>query len=86
MRARTRPTAAGARAILVYPDGSPSARFLSLLNGIQQAEKFNLLKARGERADELAALAATYNLRAALGKKDGDFRALVKQTKDVLNK
>lgn len=71
---------------LVYPDGSPSARFLSLLNGIQQAEKFNLLKARGERADELAALAATYNLRAALGKKDGDFRALVKQTKDVLNK
>ena len=71
---------------LVYPDGSPSARFLSLLNGIQQAEKFNLLKARGERADELAALAATYNLRAALGKKDGDFRALVKQTKDVLNR
>lgn len=44
------------------------------------------LKARGERADELAALAATYNLRAALGKKDGDFRALVKQTKDVLNR
>ena len=62
------------------------ARGRHVLNGIKQAEKFNLLKARGERADELAALAATYNLRAALGKKDGDFRALVKQTKDVLNK
>ena len=71
---------------LVYPDGSPSARFLELRNGIQQAEKFNILKAQGVRPDELKALAAKYDLTAALNKKDGDFKALVQETKDVLNK
>ena len=71
---------------LVYPDGSPSARFLELRNGIQQAEKFNILKAQGVRPEELKALAAKYDLTAALNKKDGDFKALVQETKDVLNK
>ena len=71
---------------VVYPDGSPSMRFLELLNGIQQAEKFNILKAQGIRADELKVLASKYNLKAALSKKDGDFKALVQETKDVLNK
>ena len=71
---------------LVYPDGSPSARFLELLNGIQQAEKFNILKAQGVRVDELGALAAKYDLKAALGKKPGDLADLVKATKDTLNK
>ena len=71
---------------LVYPDGSPSARFLELRNGIQQSEKFNILKAQGVRVDELNALAAKYDLKAALGKKNGDFRALVQETKDVLNR
>lgn len=71
---------------LVYPDGSPSMRFLELLNGIQQAEKFNILKAQGVRTDELKALAAKYDLKAALNKKPGDFKELVKETKLVLNK
>ncbi len=71
---------------LVYPDGSPSARFLELLNGIQQAEKFNILKAQGARADELKALAARYVLKSALNKGNGDFKDLVKATKDALNK
>ena len=71
---------------LVYPDGSPSARFLELLNGIQQAEKFNILKSKGVRVDELQALAAKYDLKAALGKKPGDFRDLVKATREVLNR
>ncbi|MGN0847198.1 MAG: DUF4091 domain-containing protein [Kiritimatiellia bacterium] len=71
---------------LVYPDGSPSMRFLELLNGIQQAEKFNILKARGVRTAELDALAAKYDLKAALNKKPGDFKALVKLTKETLNK
>ncbi len=71
---------------VVYPDGSPSMRFLELLNGIQQAEKFNILKTQGVRVDELKTLAAKYVLKAALGKKDGDFKELVKETKAVLNK
>ncbi|MGN0852204.1 MAG: DUF4091 domain-containing protein [Kiritimatiellia bacterium] len=71
---------------VVYPDGSPSMRFLELLNGIQQAEKFNLLKAQGVRRDELEALAAKYDLKAALAKEAGAFRALVQETKDVLNR
>ena len=71
---------------LVYPDGSPSMRFLELFNGIQQAEKFNILKRAGERKDELAALAAKYDLKAALNKKPGDFTALIRETKDLLNR
>ena len=71
---------------LVYPDGSPSMRFLELFNGIQQAEKFNILKRAGERKEELAALAAKYDLKAALNKKPGDFAALIRETKDLLNR
>ncbi|MBO7685674.1 MAG: DUF4091 domain-containing protein [Kiritimatiellae bacterium] len=71
---------------LVYPDGSPSMRFLALFNGIQQAEKFNILKRAGERTEELAALAAKYDLKAALNKKPGDFAALIRETKDLLNR
>lgn len=71
---------------LVYPDGSPSVRFLALLNGIQQAEKFNRLKAEGGADEALAALAAKYDLKAALGKRPGDLRGLVAETKEVLNR
>ena len=71
---------------LVYPDGSPSMRFLALFNGIQQAEKFNILRRAGERKDELAALAAKYDLKAALNKKPGDFTALIRETKELLNR
>ena len=55
-------------------------------SGIQQAEKFNILKLAGERKDELAALAAKYDLKAALNKKPGDFTALIRETKELLNR
>ena len=35
---------------------------------------------------ELAALAAKYDLKAALNKKPGDFTALIRETKDLLNR
>ena len=71
---------------LIYPDGSPSMRFLALVDGIQQAEKFNILKAAGVRVDELAALASRYSLKGALEKKPGDFGNLVQETRMILNK
>ena len=40
----------------------------------------------GERKAELAALAAKYDLKAALNKKPGDFAALIRETKDLLNR
>ena len=40
---------------LVYPDGSPSLRFLELRSGIVAAEKVRILKEEGLFADEIAA-------------------------------
>lgn len=73
---------------LVYPDAQPSMRFLMLFNGIQQAEKFNILKAEGVRKDELAALAAKYDLNAALSMKPGSgtLGGVMAETLKVLNK
>ena len=44
------------------------------------------LKRAGERTEELAALAAKYDLKAALNKKPGDFTALIRETKELLNR
>lgn len=69
---------------LVYPDGSPSWRFLELKNGIQQAEKFRLLAESGERAAELKALAAKFALKPLL---DGtDYLALREDVLKALNR
>jgi hypothetical protein len=54
---------------LVYPDGSPSLRFLELRNGIVAAEKLRLLGERGLYKDEIAALAAATDRGAALAGK-----------------
>ena len=54
---------------LVYPDGSPSLRFLELRNGIVAAEKIRILKEQGLFADEIAALAAKFDRKAALSNK-----------------
>ena len=70
---------------LVYPDGSPSIRFLSLINGIQQAEKFNILKAQGIKTSELAALAKKYCHSAAMDNTSGDFAELIGETEALLN-
>ena len=69
----------------VYPDGSPSWRFLELRNGIAAAEKVRLLKERGMFADEIAALAAKFKpVEASEGK--SDFLALRQATLDLVNK
>lgn len=52
---------------LVYPDGSPSWRFLDLRNGIVAAEKFRILREAGGRDEELAQLAAKFDLKKLLG-------------------
>ena len=69
---------------LVYPDGSPSWRFLELKNGIQQAEKFRLLSEAEDRAVELRALAGKFVLRDLLN--GADYVALRKDVLEVLNR
>ncbi|MGN0846720.1 MAG: DUF4091 domain-containing protein [Kiritimatiellia bacterium] len=69
---------------LVYPDGSPSWRFLELKNGIQQAEKFRLLSESGRNAETLRKLAAMFDAKALL---DGtDYLALRRAVFDALNR
>jgi len=69
---------------LVYPDGSPSWRFLELKNGIVAAEKFRILRETGGRDAELDALAAKFDLKALLS--GTDYAGLKKAALDVLNK
>ena len=69
---------------LVYPDGSPSWRFLELRNGIVAAEKFRILREAGGRDAELDALAAKFDLKKLL---DGtDYEALRRAVLDVVNR
>lgn len=70
---------------LVYPDGSPSLRFLELRNGIVAAEKIRILKERGHFADELAELAARFDRKAALANKT-DFFTLRNKTQELVNR
>ena len=49
----------------VYPDGSPSWRFLELRNGIVAAEKLRILKERGLFADEIAKLLPRFDVKKA---------------------
>lgn len=60
---------------LVYPDGSPSLRFLELRNGIVAAEKLRLLKDQDRFKKQIAALAAKFDRKSALGGK-ADFHNL----------
>ena len=70
----------------IYPDASPSIRYLLILNGVQNGEKWRILyDEQKERRAELDALAERYDIRQALGKKDGDFAGLIADTLNVLN-
>ena len=69
---------------LVYPDGSPSWRFLELKNGIQAAEKFRILREAGGRNAELDALAAKFEVKKLLG--GTDYQGLRKAVLDVVNR
>ncbi len=68
----------------VYPDGSPSWRFLELKNGIQQAEKFRLLSEAGGRTKELEALSGRFVLKELL--EGTDYVALREDVLDILNR
>ena len=70
---------------LVYPDGSPSLRFLELRNGIVAAEKIRILKEQGLFADEIAALAAKFDRKAALANK-ANFGNLKAKTLGLVNR
>jgi hypothetical protein len=68
---------------LVYPDGSPSWRFLELRNGIVAAEKFRILREMGGRDAQLDALAAKFDLKKLL---DGtDYMALRGAVQETVN-
>jgi hypothetical protein len=69
---------------LVYPDGSPSWRFLELKNGIVAAEKFRILREQGGRDVELDALAARFDVKKLLG--GTDYEKLCRAVQDVVNR
>ena len=69
-----------------YPDGSPSIRYLMLQNGVQNGEKWRILRDAGEYTSELEELAKKYDILSALKKRDGDFRTLIEETKELLNR
>ena len=69
---------------LVYPDGSPSWRFLELKNGIVAAEKFRILREQGGCNAELDALAAKFDLKKLL--KGADYEGLRRAVQDVVNR
>ena len=69
---------------LVYPDGSPSWRFLELKNGIVAAEKFRILREEGGRDAELDALAAKFDLKKLL--EGTDYEGLRRAVQDVVNR
>lgn len=71
----------------IYPDASPSIRYLLILNGVQNGEKWRILydDLKIMRA-ELDALADKYDIGKALKKKDGDFREVIEETLSLLNR
>ena len=69
---------------LVYPDGSPSLRFLSLKNGIQTAEKIRILRESGELPDAFASLASRYDRKKAMDNAC-NFTALKNDTLKLVN-
>ena len=71
----------------IYPDASPSIRYLEILNGVQNGEKWRILYDELKVCrDELDALAEKYDIKKALEKKDGDFREVVAETLAILNR
>jgi hypothetical protein len=70
---------------LVYPDGSPSLRFLELRNGIIASEKVRILKEQGLFTVELAKLASRFNpVEASQGK--SNYVRLRADTLNIVNK
>ena len=70
---------------LVYPDASPSWRFLELRNGIIAAEKLRILKEQGLFAKEIAKVAAMYDMKSAVANKC-NFVRIRKETLNLVNR
>ena len=70
---------------LVYPGAVPSSRFLELRNGIVTAEKLRILREQGLFADEISALAARYDFKAAMDGK-ANFRKLREDALSLVNR
>jgi len=70
---------------LVYPDGSPSLRFLELKNGIQAAEKIRLLRENGALPADFGELAARYDREKAM-KGDAAWADLRQKTLELVNR
>lgn len=71
---------------MVYPDASPSWRYLMLLNGVQNGEKWRILSEEGgEKAAQLEVLSKKYDVQQAMNKHDGDFKGLIAETLKALN-
>ena len=70
---------------LVYPDGSPSLRFLELRNGIVAAEKIRILKEQGLLEKEISELSVKFDRKAALANK-ADFGKLKSKTLGLVNR
>lgn len=70
---------------LVYPDGSPSIRFLELRNGIATAEKIRILKEKGLYGSEIDALAKRFKYKEAIANRS-DFRKLRADTLKLVNR
>ena len=70
---------------LVYPDGSPSLRFLELRNGIIAAEKVRILQEQGLYKDEIKKLSLKFDpVEASKGK--SDYEKLKRETLKIVNK
>jgi hypothetical protein len=70
---------------LVYPDGSPSLRFLELRNGIIAAEKVRILQEQGLYKDEIKKLSLKFDpVEASKGK--SDYEKLKSETLKIVNK
>ena len=71
---------------LVYPDGSPSLRFLELRNGIVAAEKFRILKEQDAlKKNDFASLPAKFDRKAAM-ENTCDFAKLRSSVQKLVNK
>ena len=70
---------------LVYPNGSPSLRFLELRKGIVAAEKIRILKEKGLLTDEYKKVAALYSDRVQAQENKSDFISIREQTMNLVN-
>ena len=70
---------------LVYPDGSPSIRILTLQNGLEAAEKYRQLRKDPAMSAEMDKVDSLFNMRESLWKKAPYFDAVFEKANAILN-